>query len=71
MGRRFTARYPGRCRGCCRRIHPGETVTYSAEVLVHTTCAGDLPETPTTTPVSICWDCWQERAVDGSCRCED
>lgn len=67
MGRRFPARYPGRCQGCCRRIHPGETVTYSGDVLVHDACINDLPCTPT----YICWDCWKERGVDGSCGCKD
>lgn len=61
----FTAKYSGRCASCDDRIHPGDTVTYDDDELVHAVCeVRSLPNSRDDRS-AVCRDCWTIHA--GEC----
>lgn len=68
----FPARYDGVCAaGCDSRIHPGDSVQFIEDQLVHIECTARLlaqPE-PEPEPRPTCPKCFTEIALNGACLC--
>ena len=71
-GRKFEARYPGRCPACGERIDVGDDLVMEDEQAVHFECAGrtGLPD-PRGRAREVCPSCFTQKAVNGACACEE
>jgi len=64
----FEARYPGQCSKCDEAIEPGQVIQrLQGKLYGHVTC----PEVPQGRVGEVCTKCFQEKAKNGSCGCDD
>lgn len=72
-GRKFPARYPGRCPACRERIEVDEDLIYNDdEVVVHYGCANrSTMLAQVGKPAEVCPRCFIEKSTTGVCGCDE
>lgn len=65
----FQAKYPGVCKNCNIDYEPGEDLVRDDGAYVHAVCG--LTNTAPVARTGVCHVCFLERAMDGSCGCDE
>jgi hypothetical protein len=65
----LTAMYPGECAACDEPIKPGQKITrpFNERRYIHAECPEPAPEIKR----EVCKTCFQEKAANGSCDCDE